>query len=164
MAYTKRKCLSLRPIPAAIQRVAVYETRTVSPIPVNFALSRRYPALCLLFQVGFPSIFVVVAVRRGLHERRNELPAVEDRPEPAEFGQPTSEHHRYGHGIQRAGDKGGRLREKERGKGRRDDKYVTLLRIQLLIMLDDGNKYAANKFKSQHGLKQVASAFGIIGR
>ena len=30
-------------------------------------------------------------------------------------------------------------------------------------MLDDGNKYAANKFKSQHGLKQVASAFGIIG-
>ena len=34
---------------------------------------------------------------------------------------------------------------------------------QLLIMLDDGNKYAANKFKSQHGLKQVASAFGIIG-
>ena len=36
--------------------------------------------------------------------------------------------------------------------------------MQLLIMLDDGNKYAANKFKSQHGLKQVASAFGIIGQ
>ena len=32
MASTKRRCLSLRPIPAAIQRVAVYETRTVSPI------------------------------------------------------------------------------------------------------------------------------------
>jgi len=26
----QRKCLSLRPIPAAVQRVAVYETRTVS--------------------------------------------------------------------------------------------------------------------------------------
>ena len=32
----------------------------------------------------------------------------------------------------------------------------------LLIMLDDGNKCTANKYKS-HGLKQVASAFGIIG-
>ena len=41
--------------------------------------------------------------------------------------------------------------------------YVCVFALQLLIMLDDGNKYAANKFKSQHGLKQVASAFGIIG-
>ena len=32
----------------------------------------------------------------------------------------------------------------------------------LLIMLDDGNKCSANKYKA-HGLKQVASAFGIIG-
>ena len=40
---------------------------------------------------------------------------------------------------------------------------VCVCDTQLLIMLDDGNKYAANKFKSQHGLKQVASAFGIIG-
>ena len=32
----------------------------------------------------------------------------------------------------------------------------------LLIMLDGGNKCSANKYK-QHGLKQVASAFGIIG-
>ena len=32
----------------------------------------------------------------------------------------------------------------------------------LLIMLDDGNKYSANKYRT-HGLKQVASAFGIIG-
>lgn len=33
---------------------------------------------------------------------------------------------------------------------------------QTLIMLDDGNKCAANKYRT-HGLKQVASAFGIIG-
>ena len=33
---------------------------------------------------------------------------------------------------------------------------------QLLIMLDGGNKMSANKHKS-HGLKQVASAFGILG-
>lgn len=33
---------------------------------------------------------------------------------------------------------------------------------QLLIMLDGGNKMSANKQKFQ-GLKQVASAFGIIG-
>lgn len=31
-----------------------------------------------------------------------------------------------------------------------------------LIMLDIGNKNSSNKHKS-HGLKQVASAFGIIG-
>lgn len=29
-------------------------------------------------------------------------------------------------------------------------------------MLDGGNKMSANKYRS-HGLKQVASAFGIIG-
>lgn len=33
----------------------------------------------------------------------------------------------------------------------------------LLIMLDDGNKHSGNKHKA-HGLKQVASAFGIIGK
>ena len=33
---------------------------------------------------------------------------------------------------------------------------------QVLIMLDDGNKCSANKYRT-HGLKQVASAFGIIG-
>lgn len=33
---------------------------------------------------------------------------------------------------------------------------------EMLIMLDDGNKYSANKYRL-HGLKQVASAFGIIG-
>ncbi len=33
---------------------------------------------------------------------------------------------------------------------------------ELLIMLDEGNKMSANKHRS-HGLKQVASAFGIIG-
>ena len=33
---------------------------------------------------------------------------------------------------------------------------------ELLIMLDGGNKMSANKHRS-HGLKQVASAFGIIG-
>ena len=33
MAYAKGKGLSLPPIPAAIQRVAVYETRTVSLHP-----------------------------------------------------------------------------------------------------------------------------------
>lgn len=33
---------------------------------------------------------------------------------------------------------------------------------KLLIMLDDGNKYSANKYRA-HGLRQVASAFGIIG-
>ena len=32
----------------------------------------------------------------------------------------------------------------------------------MLIMLDDGNKYSANKHKA-HGLRQLASAFGIIG-
>ena len=32
----------------------------------------------------------------------------------------------------------------------------------LLIMLDDGNKCSANKYRA-HGLKQVASAFGIVG-
>lgn len=40
-----KKCLSLRPIPASIQRVAVYETRTVSqekvPRPVPRASSHR---------------------------------------------------------------------------------------------------------------------------
>ena len=33
---------------------------------------------------------------------------------------------------------------------------------EMLIMLDNGNKYSANKHKA-HGLKQLASAFGIIG-
>ena len=33
---------------------------------------------------------------------------------------------------------------------------------EMLIMLDDGNKYSANKHKA-HGLRQLASAFGIIG-
>lgn len=33
---------------------------------------------------------------------------------------------------------------------------------EMLIMLDNGNKYSANKYKA-HGLKQLASAFGIIG-
>ena len=33
---------------------------------------------------------------------------------------------------------------------------------EMLIMLDDGNKYSANKYRL-HGLKQVASAFGIVG-
>lgn len=33
---------------------------------------------------------------------------------------------------------------------------------ELLIMLDGGNKTSANKHKA-HGLKQVASAFGIVG-
>ena len=34
---------------------------------------------------------------------------------------------------------------------------------ELLIMLDDGNKYSVNKYSS-HGLQQVASAFGIVGQ
>ena len=33
---------------------------------------------------------------------------------------------------------------------------------EMLIMLDDGNKCSANKYRA-HGLKQVASAFGIVG-
>jgi hypothetical protein len=108
MAYTKRKCLSLRPIPAAIQRVAVYETRTW--------------------------LYVVGSTNDGTSCRLLKI----DRSPPS----PANP----------------RLNIIDT-----DTEYSEREIKELLIMLDDGNKYAANKFKSQHGLKQVASAFGIIG-
>ena len=90
MAMSRRKCLSLRPIPAAIQRVAVYETRTVSLYHYSTFIRARITSLSLFLCVCVCSFFVVV-VCGGLHERRDDLSAVEDRQEPAESRPPSSE-------------------------------------------------------------------------
>ena len=125
------KCLSLRPIPAAIQRVAVYETRTVRlPNPPETTLIIKFlSSLTLTHQW----LYVVGSTNDGTSCRMLKI----DRTPPTPSCPKLCV---------------------EEG----DVEYSEREIKDLLIMLDDGNKYSANKYKT-HGLKQVASAFGVIG-